>query len=75
MIHHRYLQLLWILAAGGVGFAVTAVGSGRLRLLCALSPAPCTAAVVALFWSHLSRSGLGVGARLMGGLEMEVDQS
>jgi hypothetical protein len=77
MIHQRYLQLLWILAAGGVGFAVTAVGSGRLRLPRARLLAPHTVTAVAFGTCFRSPARpapkAGVGAPLIGG--MEVDQS
>ena len=64
MTHPWYLQLLWILAAGGVGFAVTAVGSAWLRLPRALLLVPYTTAVVALFWGYLAWSGLGLAELL-----------
>jgi hypothetical protein len=59
-----YLHLLWILAAGGVGFAVTAIGSAWLRLPRAILLAPYTLAVGALFWGYLSWSGLDLAALL-----------
>ena len=64
MTHPWYLQLLWILVAGGVGFAVTAIGSARLRLPRAILLVPYAIAVAVLFFGYLSWSDLGLASLL-----------
>jgi hypothetical protein len=64
MSQQWYLHLLWILVAGGVGFAVTAIGSTWLRLPRPTLLVPYTVAVGALFGGYLSWSGLDLTALL-----------